>query len=64
VRLVERLGEHSYLHLEGTHGEAMIAKLPGDAANQAGDRVTLGVPANYCHVFDERGLALPVRNAR
>jgi multiple sugar transport system ATP-binding protein len=60
VRLVERLGEHSYLHLEGAPGEAMIAKLPGDAANQTGDRVVLGVPANYCHVFDAKGLALPV----
>jgi multiple sugar transport system ATP-binding protein len=60
VRQVERLGEHSYLHLEGAAGESMIAKLPGDAANHAGDRVTLGVPANYCHVFDAKGLALPV----
>ncbi|HTJ95805.1 MAG TPA: sn-glycerol-3-phosphate ABC transporter ATP-binding protein UgpC [Pararobbsia sp.] len=60
VRLVERLGEHSYVHLDSGDNEPMIAKLPGDAMQAVGDRISLGVPASACHVFDGKGLALPV----
>lgn len=42
---------------------SIIAKLPFDAANRVGDRATPGVPASYCHAFNEQGLALPILDA-
>ena len=61
VRLVERMGEHSYVHLDGgvSAGNPMIAKLPGDGGVARDDRIALTVAPHACHVFDEQDFALP-----
>ncbi|WP_144107669.1 ABC transporter ATP-binding protein [Paraburkholderia sp. BCC1886] len=55
--LTEQLGEHSYLHVEYAGG-TLIAKAPGDLNARGGERLSLRLPAEACHLFDEAGLAL------
>jgi multiple sugar transport system ATP-binding protein len=60
VRLVEHLGEHSYVHVAGGSREpaALIAKVSGDSGLVHDDQVSLALPPNACHVFDDRDFAL------
>jgi len=60
VRLVEHMGEHSYVHVEGGHRTpaTLIAKLAGDSSLTRGESIRLAVPARACHVFDDRDFAL------
>lgn len=55
----ERLGESTYLYLESGHGEPLIARAPGEQRADAGQRISLGLPAASLHVFDSSGVALP-----
>lgn len=59
VTLVERLGEHSYLHLDDIAGTTIVAKQPGDVAYQPGTRVSIRFNSNSCHLFAADGSALP-----
>ncbi|TDN57974.1 sn-glycerol-3-phosphate ABC transporter ATP-binding protein UgpC [Paraburkholderia sp. BL10I2N1] len=61
VRLVERMGEHSYVHLDGgsRDGNPLIAKLPGDGGVTSDDRIELTLAPHACHVFDDKDFALP-----
>ncbi|MCX4162581.1 MULTISPECIES: ABC transporter ATP-binding protein [Paraburkholderia] len=63
VSLVERLGEHSYLHLDQpdstTSHAALIAKAPGDHTPGSGETVAFNVPPASCHLFTEDGFAVP-----
>ncbi|MGH8778099.1 ABC transporter ATP-binding protein [Paraburkholderia sp.] len=69
VSLVERLGEHSYLHLDqpgsasDAHAHAtavtLIAKAPGDRTPRAAERAAFRVPPASCHLFTEDGFAVP-----
>jgi multiple sugar transport system ATP-binding protein len=61
VRLVERMGEHSYVHIDGgsREGSPMIAKLPGDGGVTHDERIELTLAPEACHVFDEQDFALP-----
>jgi multiple sugar transport system ATP-binding protein len=61
VRLVERMGEQSYVHIEGgnSDGKMLIAKLPGDGGVALDDRIELALAPDACHVFDEEDFALP-----
>ena len=56
----ERLGESTYLYLEGADGsiESLVAKAPGHAHASTGHRLAIGLPADTLHLFDEHGLAL------
>ncbi|WP_345816813.1 sn-glycerol-3-phosphate ABC transporter ATP-binding protein UgpC (plasmid) [Paraburkholderia sp. PREW-6R] len=54
--LTERLGEHSYVHADHEHG-TLVAKAPGDSPVRAGERLSIHVPADACHLFDEDGVA-------
>jgi multiple sugar transport system ATP-binding protein len=60
VRLVERMGEHSYVHVDGgmRNGNTMIAKLPGDGGVTHDERIELTLAPDACHVFDEQDFAL------
>ncbi|MCY0386577.1 ATP-binding cassette domain-containing protein [Robbsia sp. Bb-Pol-6] len=58
VTLVERLGEHCYLHLDAPDGTVLIAKAPGDWPSEAGARVAVRVPPAFCHLFTEDGFAV------
>jgi multiple sugar transport system ATP-binding protein len=59
VKLVERMGEHSYVHAEQLAHDtgALIAKIAGDSALNYGDTVNLALPAEACHLFDDRDMA-------
>jgi multiple sugar transport system ATP-binding protein len=61
VRLVERMGEHSYVHIDGgsRDGNPMIAKLPGDGGVTRDERIELTLAPDACHVFDDKDFALP-----
>jgi multiple sugar transport system ATP-binding protein len=60
VRRVERLGEHSYVHVEmGNRADStIIAKLPGEGGVSVEERTALCVSPDMCHVFDDRDIAL------
>jgi multiple sugar transport system ATP-binding protein len=55
--LTERLGEHSYVHAD-LAGGTLVAKAPGDIATRPGEAISIHIPADACHVFDEHGIAL------
>ncbi|MEM6489314.1 MAG: sn-glycerol-3-phosphate ABC transporter ATP-binding protein UgpC [Pseudomonadota bacterium] len=57
VELVEELGENHLLHLR-LDGQALVAKLPGAAANAPGDTVALAIPPDRCHLFAPDGRRL------
>lgn len=59
VSLVERLGEHSYLHLDDLAGTTIVAKQPGDAAYPPGARVAVRFNSSACHLFTADGGAVP-----
>jgi multiple sugar transport system ATP-binding protein len=59
VLLVERLGEHSYLHLDDLAGNTIVAKQLGDAAHSPGARVTVQFNSSACHLFVADGSAVP-----
>ncbi|WP_233837895.1 ABC transporter ATP-binding protein [Paraburkholderia sp. ZP32-5] len=61
VRLVERMGEHSYVHIDGgaRDGGTMIAKLAGDGGVMHDERIELTLAPNACHVFDDKDFAVP-----
>ncbi|POR46711.1 carbohydrate ABC transporter ATP-binding protein (CUT1 family) [Paraburkholderia eburnea] len=59
VRLVERMGEHCYVHLAQAHAGSgtLIAKLPGDSPLAIDETVQIALPAESCHLFDDRDIA-------
>lgn len=61
VRLVERMGEHSYVHIDsgGRDGNTLIAKVPGDGGVARDEHIDLTLAPDACHVFDEQDFALP-----
>jgi multiple sugar transport system ATP-binding protein len=61
----EHLGEATYMYLDfeqknagATTDDAWMIKVPGHSNSQAGDRVTVSLPAAAMHVFDKDGIAL------
>jgi multiple sugar transport system ATP-binding protein len=59
VALVERLGGEALAHFRvGGEGHALVAKLSGDVALAARDRVRLQIDASRCHFFDSAGNAM------
>jgi len=65
VRMVERLGGLTLLHVMAEGAGDITVQVDGDDATQAHQRVRLQVDAAACHLFDGAGLALPhlVRHA-
>jgi multiple sugar transport system ATP-binding protein len=60
VQWVERLGDLTFVYLDGPEQATLIARLPGDRTAAVGDGVYLHLPPAACHLFDEAGLALPL----
>jgi multiple sugar transport system ATP-binding protein len=62
IQLIENLGDHAILHLdrEQQDGGRVLAKVERAPAAE-GKPVGLEIPADECHVFDAKGLALPRR---
>ena len=61
VRLAERLGTESHLHIELATGGSVVAIPDGTHPARVRDRVNLRIPAADAHVFDAEGHALPRR---
>jgi multiple sugar transport system ATP-binding protein len=58
VTLVEHLGNETLVNLALGNGQPLIIALDGDAECQVGQTLTVGLPANKAHLFDEAGLRL------
>jgi multiple sugar transport system ATP-binding protein len=58
ISLIEHLGEHSYVHLDQPGGSVLIAKVPGNARIEQGERAVFAAPAHACHLFTEDGFAV------
>jgi multiple sugar transport system ATP-binding protein len=59
VRLVERLGGLTLLHVALTGGEPVVVQIEGSDPTPAHTPVRLAVDSAGCHVFDASGQALP-----
>ena len=62
VAYVERLGESSFLYtrVQGVDNH-VIVRQEGDTTAKMGDRLTLGLAAQHCHLFNEQGRAFKRR---
>ncbi len=58
IRLVERLGSETMLHVTLADGESVVVKAGGSVPGRTGDAVTLYLGLNQSHIFDAHGLAL------
>jgi len=58
VSLTEHLGEHSYVHLDEPGGDVLIAKVPGNAKVERGQRASFVVRPHTCHLFTADGFAV------
>ncbi len=58
VRMVERLGAHSLVHLRLANGHALTASVDGGHAVQQGETLGLDVPDEHLHAFDAEGRAM------
>lgn len=57
VDFVERLGEHSWVHVRLGDGSELIAAEAGVSLHQPGDTVTVTIDGAHAHLFDAAGLA-------
>ena len=60
VRLVERLGGLTLLHVSLADGRDVIVQIEGSDGSRAHQPVRLAVDAAACHLFDGSGAALPL----
>jgi multiple sugar transport system ATP-binding protein len=59
VKLVEPLGSHAYVYLETPDAdEQLIFRVSGDFRGAKGDRMTVCISADHCHLFGENGKTL------
>ena len=65
VRLPERLGGLTLLHITLAGGQSVVAQIEGSAPTRAHEPIRLSVDGAACHAFDAEGRALPAlkRNA-
>ena len=59
VRLVERLGGLTLLHVALQGGEDIIVQIEGSDGSRAHQPIRLAIDPAACHLFDEAGLVLP-----
>ncbi|MGV2102784.1 ABC transporter ATP-binding protein [Rhizobium sp. 21-4511-3d] len=58
VRLAERLGSETMLHITLTENSGITAKADGLSTARPGDKIAVAIPARACHVFDANGVAV------
>jgi len=59
VTLVERLGDHSLIYVEWSPDEPpLIIRMTGEAVPETGKKLSIGLPADSCHLFGAGGEAL------
>ena len=59
VLQVEHFGDCCHVVLGGGLAEPLVAKLPDQDTCHAGDSLAVTLPAHACHLFDDRGFAIP-----
>ncbi len=57
VDVVERLGEHSFVHARLDDGQEIVAEQPGLSPQQPGDAIGLKLDGAHAHLFDAYGIA-------
>ncbi len=55
VRMVERLGAASLVHLRLPNGEDLVVQQAGDTQVRSGDQANAACPVGDCHLFDADG---------
>ena len=58
VQVFEHLGGEAFVHLTLDDGQNLVAKLDGEHYLRPGERCTLGIEPEKCHVFDTAGLRI------
>lgn len=62
IKIVERLGIETYVHLQRTEEQILVVRLEGDHELAIGVQVSLVMPAEKCCLFDQQGQCLePLR---
>jgi multiple sugar transport system ATP-binding protein len=65
IKLVEPLGSHSYVYLETPDAdEPLIFRGSGDFRGAKGDKLTVCISADHCHLFGEDGKGLRQKPSR
>jgi multiple sugar transport system ATP-binding protein len=58
VLLTEHLGSDTFLHIESETLGRIVARAPGDASLQVGDRIGIAMPPEQIHSFNAEGKAI------
>jgi ABC-type sugar transport system ATPase subunit len=53
ISLIEEMGGESYVYVALENGETITLRVAGECAVPEGDSITLNVPSELCHLFDE-----------
>ena len=53
------MGGETFAYTKTADGSQIMVKGDGNFEPRAGDTLSAGVTARYCHLFDESGTALP-----
>ncbi|MCP1674885.1 ABC-type sugar transport system ATPase subunit [Natronocella acetinitrilica] len=65
VSVIEHLGESTLIYLAlSAAEEPVVARFPGDARFSIGDKVSLGLKEEDCHLFNADGVAFPRTRVR
>jgi multiple sugar transport system ATP-binding protein len=59
IRVIERLGNATFLHVAIESGQLLTVESDGDHPVRIHDRVSIGVNGQNSHLFDEDGVAVP-----
>lgn len=60
VVLVERLGDSTFVFLESPVAKAGVTvKMPASSTVKVGEIISVGMPDNACHLFNQEGIAYP-----
>jgi multiple sugar transport system ATP-binding protein len=57
VSLVEQLGDHNLIHLEWRETQ-LVVRAESDVTPEPGSELSLSLPMQHCHLFDESGTAM------
>ena len=61
VSLVERLGDHALVYVEWLRDEPpVVVRTAGEGTPSTGQRCSVGLAPDRCHLFDAAGEAFPV----
>lgn len=55
INLIESMGGESYVYVMLNNGEVITLRLAGECDRPEGSAMQMGVPAEWCHLFDESG---------